>query len=185
MVQMSDSVFTERGKDFGAYTGDMPRASQRGFRARFEAAGDTVNQDVIQRWQDQVKRSRGLNLVVFSEGWCGDCRFNVPYVAYLASVVQGLELRCFSRDEDGDLFKGFFPNSGKIPSILVFTEDWREIGRWVERPEPVRRILEVGDEDRIREMRVKYAQGAYANAVLQEILALAQSSSLMSPARSD
>ena len=176
MAEMNDTVFMERGKGFTRYTGDMPRTSQRGFQSRFQAAGDIVDRDLIQEWQDQVKRDGGLNLVAFSEDWCGDCRFNLPYVAYLASVVQGLELRCFGRDGDTDLFKRFFPNSGNIPSILVFTEDWREIGRWAERPEPVRRILEVGDEAGVREMRVKYAQGAYANAVLQEILALAQSS---------
>jgi Thioredoxin len=78
-----------------------------------------------------------LHVVALVEDWCGDVIANLPVVAALAREVgPALDLRCFYRDQNGDLVVRYL-NRGRFESIPVFAcfdEDWREVGVLIERP---------------------------------------------------
>ena len=90
---------------------------------------------------------------MISEDWSSDCRRDVPYLARIAEAG-GLELRIFTRDGDTMLMKGLpepgaggngdlvreFANEKKgqkwatVPVAVFFTEDFRELYRYIEYP---------------------------------------------------
>jgi thiol-disulfide isomerase/thioredoxin len=84
-------------------------------------------------------------VVAFSAEWCKDCAANIPILA-LTSEITGLEVRIFGglkRDPLNPTRKWSIPPSppevekfhvDKIPLILVFNKEGKEIGRIVENP---------------------------------------------------
>jgi thiol-disulfide isomerase/thioredoxin len=84
-------------------------------------------------------------VVAFSAEWCKDCAANIPVLA-LISEATGLEVRIFGglkRDPLNPNRKWSIPPSppevekfhvDKIPLILVFNKEGKEIGRIVENP---------------------------------------------------
>jgi thiol-disulfide isomerase/thioredoxin len=84
-------------------------------------------------------------VVAFSAEWCKDCAANIPILA-LISEITGLEVRIFGglkRDPLNPTRKWSIPPSppevekfhvDKIPLILVFNKEGKEIGRIVENP---------------------------------------------------
>jgi thiol-disulfide isomerase/thioredoxin len=84
-------------------------------------------------------------VVAFSAEWCKDCAANIPVLA-LISEATGLEVRIFGglkRDPLNPTRKWSIPPSppevekfhvDKIPLILVFNKEGKEIGRIVENP---------------------------------------------------
>ena len=96
---------------------------------------------------------RPLNVLVIAEDWCGDVINNVPVLGRLAAESGTLELRVFLRDQHPDLMDQYL-NQGTYKSIPVFAffdDEFRELGRWIERPASV-------TEARERRRREIYAQ---------------------------
>jgi hypothetical protein len=85
-----------------------------------------------------------LNVLVLAEDWCGDVINNLPVLGRLAAESGTLNLRIFLRDQHPDLMDQYL-NQGQYKSIPVFAffdDDFREIGRWIERPASVTRARE-------------------------------------------
>jgi thiol-disulfide isomerase/thioredoxin len=84
-------------------------------------------------------------MVVFSAEWCKDCALNIPVLA-LISEATGIEVRVFGdlkKDPLSHTKKWRIPpsppevetfNVDKIPIILLFNREGREIGRIIENP---------------------------------------------------
>jgi len=84
-------------------------------------------------------------IVAFSAGWCKDCAVNIPTLA-LISEATGLEVRIFGglkKDPLSHIRKWRIPPSppevetfsvDKIPLIIIFNSEGREIGRIIENP---------------------------------------------------
>ncbi len=80
-----------------------------------------------------------LNVLVIAEDWCGDVINNLPILGRLAAESGKLNLRVFLRDQNPDLMDQYL-NQGKFRSIPVFAffdDQFREIGRFIERPASV------------------------------------------------
>ena len=80
-----------------------------------------------------------LNVLVLAEDWCGDVINNLPVLGRLAAESGTLNLRVFPRDRHPDLMDQYL-NQGRYKSIPVFAffdAEFREIGRWIERPASV------------------------------------------------
>lgn len=80
-----------------------------------------------------------LDVLVLAEDWCGDVIANLPVLARLAAESGKLSLRIFPRDENDDLMT-LYLNQGRyksIPVFVFFDGEFREIGRFVERPDSV------------------------------------------------
>lgn len=82
---------------------------------------------------------RPLNVLVLAEDWCGDVVANLPVLGRIAAESGQLNLRVFARDANPDLMDQYL-NQGvhkSIPVMAFFDDDFREIGRFIERPESV------------------------------------------------
>lgn len=76
-----------------------------------------------------------LHVLVLTEDWCGDALANVPVLGRIAREAGTLDVRVFLRDANEDL-RDQYKNGEflSIPVFAFFDEDFREIGRWIERP---------------------------------------------------
>jgi thiol-disulfide isomerase/thioredoxin len=112
------------------------------FRQKFLARKQTyaLNREAI----DQLRKLAGkYAIVAFSAQWCKDCAANIPVLA-LISEATGLEVRVFGglkKDPLSHTKKWRIPpsppevekfNVDKIPLIMIFEGNGKEIGRIVE-----------------------------------------------------
>jgi hypothetical protein len=73
--------------------------------------------------------------LMLAENWCGDVHRNSPFLARVAEAMPNCELRVLFRDQHLDLTDCFLNNGYRsIPVLVLFDQDWNEIGRWIERP---------------------------------------------------
>jgi hypothetical protein len=131
---------------------------------------------------DLAERLRSLparrHLLVLTEDWCGDAVNTVPYLACLAEAVPQLDLRVLERDENLDLMDAHLTGTARaIPVAIVLDEEYRELGWWGSRPEPLQHWVkseeaqQLGKEDRYREVRRWYARDQ-GRTTLEEITQL-------------
>lgn len=82
---------------------------------------------------------RALRVLVLTEDWCGDCVANVPILGRLAKESGKLDLRVFYRDQNKDLMADYLSEGRyeSIPVVVFLDDDFREIGRFIERPKSV------------------------------------------------
>jgi hypothetical protein len=74
-------------------------------------------------------------LLVIAEDWCGDASNTVPFVAKLADMSPGLELRIIERDENPDVMNRYLTSGTRsIPIVIALDDDFQEIGHWGPRP---------------------------------------------------
>jgi len=100
------------------------------------------NQEANKRLKKEANK---YTVVVFSAEWCKDCTKNVP-VLWLISESTGLEVRVFGhlkKDPLNPKTKWRIPPSPtevktfdveKIPWILIFDKEGKEIGKIIENP---------------------------------------------------
>jgi len=103
-------------------------------------------------------------LVALSEDWCGDAVNTLPVVARLAEAA-GWDLRVLSRDDNPDLMEAHLTNgrSRSIPVVIVYDEQFREVGWWGPRPSELQTwVLSEGlampSPERYKVVRRWYAQ---------------------------
>ena len=73
-------------------------------------------------------------MLMLAENWCGDVHRSSPVIARIAEAMPNCELRVFFRDQNLDLTDCFLNNGYRsIPVVVLFDQDWNEIGRWIER----------------------------------------------------
>lgn len=119
----------EKGKSFGEYLEGMGEI----YRLLFKASYDEykVNKDVVERIR-RALNNRMLNVLVLSAEWCPDSRRNVPALAKIAEHVKSLRLSIHEVDK-GDALSTMF-GLVKLPTIIVYDENWVELGRIIENP---------------------------------------------------
>ena len=115
------------------------------FRDKFLTRRQTyqLKQEAI----NQLKKFANKYLVVaFSAEWCKDCAVNIPVLA-LISEATGLEVRIFGglkKDPLSHTRKWRIPpspqevetfNVDKIPLVIVFDKQGKEIGKIIENPQ--------------------------------------------------
>lgn len=114
------------------------------FRKKFLTRKQTcmLNKEAIKHLK---KFANDFVIVVFSAEWCKDCAANIPVLA-LISEATGLEVRIFGglkKDPLSHTRKWRIPPSpaevetfqvDKIPLIIVFDKEGKDIGRIIENP---------------------------------------------------
>ncbi len=117
------------------------------------------------------------HFLVLNEDWCGDSVNILPYVGRLAESHPGIELRVLSRDKNPDLMNDHLTGTAKsIPVVIVYDEEFNEIGWWGPRPTELQRwVLAEGlalpKPDRYRHIRTWYARDRGAT-ILSELLSI-------------
>jgi thiol-disulfide isomerase/thioredoxin len=74
-------------------------------------------------------------LVVFATEWNSECRAQIPNLAklFIAASNAALNIKVIDFDENRDIADEM--NVLRIPTIIVHDRGWREIGRFVEKPQ--------------------------------------------------
>ena len=150
-----------QGVTYDEYKAQMTRNGDR-----FEAHEGRVELD-----PDDVAAFKNLpqplNVLVLAEDWCGDVINNLPVLGRLAAESGTLNLRIFLRDQNPDLMDQYL-NQGQYRSIPVFAffdDDFREIGRWIERPASVTRAR----EEKRREIYARNAEFGSPDAPVDQL----------------
>ena len=86
----------------------------------------------------QLKALPKLKVLCIGEDWCPDVYRGAPVVAAIAEAA-GWSFRMFARDDNKDIMAEFMNKQGdeeyeSIPVAVLYTDDHRYIGHWIERP---------------------------------------------------
>ena len=76
-----------------------------------------------------------LFMVVFSAEWNGECRAQIPSLAKLLIQAKNsnVSVKVVDFDENRDIAEEM--HVLRIPAIVVHDKSWREVGRFVEKPQ--------------------------------------------------
>jgi thiol-disulfide isomerase/thioredoxin len=89
--------------------------------------------------QDLVEKFSAIDsryfMVVFSAEWNAECRAQIPSLAKLliAAKNNNVSVKVVDFDENRDIVEEM--RVLRIPAIVVHDKSWREIGRFVEKPQ--------------------------------------------------
>ncbi len=123
----------EQGMTYDEYKAQMTRNKERFIDNERQLELDPDDLAVFQHLP------RPLNVLVLAEDWCGDVIANLPILGRIAAESGKLNLRIFLRDQNLDLMDHYL-NQGQfrsIPVFVFFDEQFRELGRFIERPASV------------------------------------------------
>lgn len=164
-------------------------------RARFMAA-PTFDQylDAVEKnrdlWRGLYERARvpadlreaaaalpgRWHLLALSEDWCGDAVNALPIVARWAEELEHFDFRVLGRDDNPDLMDAHLTNgrSRSIPIVIVYDENFEEVGWWGPRPGELQEFVlgegrDLDSDARYRHVRRWYARDR-GRTILAEIL---------------
>lgn len=90
-------------------------------------------------------RKTPLNILVITEGWCGDAAHNTPFIQAMEKLNDQLSIRYILRDENTDVIDAYLTKGGRsIPKLIAFTNEGEELFSWGPRPEPAQQLYEEG-----------------------------------------
>jgi quinol monooxygenase YgiN len=96
------------------------------------------------------------NVVIFTEPWCVDSLHALPLVARLAERLPEAEFRVWLRDANIDFVNAIACTRPPVPYVLFLDDQFRLVGRFVERPESLTRWF--NEESRHFRTRLRMAQ---------------------------
>jgi len=149
------------GLTFDEYLAKMEPENQHAFEESYRTT--SVPQEIRDR---AGKISTGVHVFAATESWCPDCRVNLPALVRLCECLPGSVLRCHPRDASQDL------GVQKIPTFILYDPGFREIGRWIERPQSFARIIRQGSPQDKRDARRGYFAGAFRAETLSEVMSI-------------
>jgi thiol-disulfide isomerase/thioredoxin len=118
------------GKDVFDYINDVKiERSKHAMKKRLQEY--TPNPNSIDRLENIDQK---FHLIVFSAEWCGDCVAYVPALAKSLAIAKNAMVQARVVDSDNYRDMADEMNVRKLPTIIVFDKNWREIGRFIESP---------------------------------------------------
>lgn len=112
---------------------------------------------------DLVAHPEPLHLVVLNEDWCLDAVSSVPVVAKLGDLVPTIDVRILGRDANPDLMDEHLTGGGRsIPVVIVYDDEWNEIGWWGPRPRPLQEWVKSTGATLPKEEKYHYIRTWYA-----------------------
>ncbi len=117
------------------------------------------------------------NILVIADDWCGDAVNTVPFIARLADLTPGWEMRVLGREADPELMDHHLTNGSRsIPVAILLDEKFTECGWWGPRPAELQEWVlgpgkEMPKDERYREVRRWYARDR-GHTTLDELLTL-------------
>lgn len=127
---------------------------------------------------------RAWHFLALSEDWCGDAVNTLPVIARLAELAPNAELRLLGRDANPDLMDAHLRGTARaIPVVIVYDEDWNEVGWWGSRPAALQALVKgewatLDKAERYKRVRAWYARDR-GRTTVDELLAIVESASLV------
>lgn len=114
---------------------------------------------------------KNINILICAEMWCPDCMINVPVIEKMKQLNKNISLSIVGKEGNEEFFKKYAPEENiKIPTFVIYDENFREMGSLVEHPKKIKEILSNSNQpNRIVAMR-KYRKGEFAKETLDDIL---------------
>lgn len=127
--------------------------------------------------EDLVDVARGCEgtwrMLALTADWCGDAVNTLPVVARFAREA-GWDFRVLDRDENPDVMDEHLTDghSRSIPVVIVYDEDFEEIGWWGPRPGTLQQWVkregrELPKDERYRKLRSWYARDRGRTTVIE------------------
>ncbi|MGB9729875.1 MAG: thioredoxin family protein, partial [Thermoprotei archaeon] len=118
-----------KGKSFKEYVEGMTEIYKLLFKAEYDEY--KVNRNVVKRIE-RLLNGKALNVLVLAAEWCPDSRRNVPALARIADYISLIRLSIHEVNKGDELSTKF--GLVKIPTIIIYDENWVELGRIIENP---------------------------------------------------
>lgn len=116
---------------------------------------------------------RTINILVCAEMWCPDCMINVPVLEKMKELNPNINISIVKKEGNENFFSKYAINGViKIPTFVVFDENFNELGSFVEHPKKVTEVISKGNQPNIIVTMRKYRKGEYAQETLKDILEL-------------
>lgn len=112
-----------------------------------------------------------INILTLAEIWCPDCMINVPVLQKMKKYNDNIEFSIIKREGNEKYFKKYSVDGKiKIPTFIVFDDDFNEIGYFIERPKIIKDIYKSDNQVDIIIATKKYRNGQYGNETARDIL---------------
>jgi len=91
----------------------------------------SLKNDLIEKFE---KIDEKHFLITFSAEWSPECQAQIPILAKLLIVTKNdnLIVKVIDLDENRDMAEEF--GVAQIPTIIVYNKQWKELGRFIEKP---------------------------------------------------
>lgn len=120
---------------------------------------------------DKIKSvTKKINILICAEIWCPDCMINVPVIEKMRTYNTNIDLSIVGREGNEAFFVRENNDKVKIPTFIVYDENFRELGRFIEHPRMIDDIISSGNQPNIIVAKRKYKKGEYAQETLLDIL---------------
>lgn len=116
-----------------SYTDFLARYASEGQKQRWQQVFEEIQ---ISPEQERLLRSwqRTMPVLCLAGTWCGDCINQCPIFGKFQSVSSVIDLRFLDRDDHADVQRELQINGGnRVPTVVFFSEDGFEVGRYGER----------------------------------------------------
>lgn len=88
----------------------------------------------------RIELKHPINLLAVGTNWCWDSQTHIPILVRIAEHNPKINLRIFNKDQYPFLINKI--NGGeKVPQVLVFTQDFYYLTRWIERSTPAYQLV--------------------------------------------
>lgn len=158
-----------QGLTFDQFVEKYP-VNGRIFRANYEEI--EIEPETVAHFRSLADNHGGkLNVVVVAADWCPDAQENVPIIAKLAATCSFMEMRLFDRDADPDIMDQLLTDGRRtVPAVAILDAGYREVGRWIERPQAAHSFLRDGMREVRQALRGQYQSGAFRAETLRELV---------------
>ncbi|WDV45458.1 thioredoxin family protein [Clostridiaceae bacterium M8S5] len=137
--------------------------------------------DNISFEQHLVEQIKNLNskikILICAEIWCPDCMINVPVIEKMREINSNVQLSIVGREGNEEFFIGD-STKVRIPTFIVYDEDFNELGRLIEHPKVIDDVIMSGNQPNIIVTKRKYRKGEYTQDTLVDILDIITTKSL-------
>ena len=121
---------------------------------------------------DRIKNiDKRINILICAELWCPDCIINVPVIEKMRQYNNNISLSIVQKEGNEDFFKKFAVRETiRVPIFVIYNEDFKELGSFIEYPKEIIEIINNGNESKVIVTKRKYQKGEYANETLKDVL---------------
>ena len=118
-----------------------------------------------------------LRILVIGTDRCSDTSGNLPILAKMADISFKLQLRILDSDANAEYHQQFKVNGKrKTPVVLFLSPDFKELCRWVERPNAAYKVINEATnpslESRTKELKKLYSDTEIQRQSVNEFMSL-------------
>lgn len=142
MAENVSNVTKERlakGHSYRDYVANV-KANKERFDENYTKA--QIGEDDQKSFADLNRRIGRIWVLAIAEDWCPDVYTNLPIVQKIVEAAGNMEMKIFPRDENLDIMNEYLTDDCmSIPMVAFFDDDLKELGRWVERPAAITKLM--------------------------------------------